>query len=216
VFAGSGSGSLFLGFTNNGAQIFLGRQGVAFDLSYDYTPLTAQWFHVAFVRSSGTLTLYINGQEKASSSTAQSYSTLSAPANLGFDGSSAFFVGYMDEFRVSDIARWTSDFTPPTAPYGEQASGGPGNPDTYTWFTTDVPLEGQLSRYLQNVQNIRDSLGLTSPLPADMATLNYIGANQIEQALLAVESCLQAMQAVFLRSGMTWATAGSPGFYFAN
>lgn len=27
------------------------------------------------------------------------------------------YFGYLDEIRVSNIARWTSDFTPPTEPY---------------------------------------------------------------------------------------------------
>ena len=27
------------------------------------------------------------------------------------------YIGYIDEFRVSDIARWTESFTPPTEPY---------------------------------------------------------------------------------------------------
>lgn len=32
-------------------------------------------------------------------------------------GDSSPYIGYMDEFRVSDIARWTESFTPPTEPY---------------------------------------------------------------------------------------------------
>lgn len=31
--------------------------------------------------------------------------------------SSGGYIGYLDEIRVSNIARWTSDFTPPTEPY---------------------------------------------------------------------------------------------------
>ena len=34
-----------------------------------------------------------------------------------------FFNGYLDELRISKgIARWTSDFTPPSSPYGKVAT----------------------------------------------------------------------------------------------
>jgi hypothetical protein len=36
-----------------------------------------------------------------------------------WDASCMYWNGYIDEFRISKgIARWTSNFTPPTAPYG--------------------------------------------------------------------------------------------------
>lgn len=42
------------------------------------------------------------------------------PLNLGFN-----FLGYMDEIRISNVARWTANFTPPTIPYGQQYVTGP-------------------------------------------------------------------------------------------
>ena len=41
-------------------------------------------------------------------------------------GSSGGFVGYLDEIRVSNIARWTTDFTPPTEPYVVYKNTEPG------------------------------------------------------------------------------------------
>ncbi|MFZ2188264.1 MAG: LamG-like jellyroll fold domain-containing protein [Candidatus Moraniibacteriota bacterium] len=78
------------------------------------------WTHVAVVRSSGTIKLYINGVAQT-----QTYSTslnftaqrLSIGGNMtGSTGGESFY-GYMDEFRVSNVARWTSNFTPETAAY---------------------------------------------------------------------------------------------------
>ena len=81
------------------------------------------WVHFAIVRNGNTLRIFLNGTKKAENT---SYSlTLNNPAIpliVGeFDpggGSDQPFKGYIDEFRISKgIARWTSDFTPPTEPY---------------------------------------------------------------------------------------------------
>jgi len=78
------------------------------------------WQHIAIVRSGSNVYFFVNG-------------TLSKTLNVGSDtfnlGSYNFLIGsgttsgyytncYVDEFRVSKgIARWTSDFTPPSSPY---------------------------------------------------------------------------------------------------
>jgi len=36
-----------------------------------------------------------------------------------------YFNGKMDEIRISNVARWTANFTPPTIPYGQQYVTGP-------------------------------------------------------------------------------------------
>jgi len=82
------------------------------------------WTHVAVVRSGNTWTLYKNGVSVA---TATSSSSFDPTYQLRIGGlyyyNAAMFHGYIDEVRISKgIARWTSNFTPPTSPY---------TPDTY-------------------------------------------------------------------------------------
>jgi hypothetical protein len=93
-------------------------------LSVSHTPNTGQWYHVAVVRSGDTFTLYLDGTSIASGSDSGSYGTSSSTFTIGEWGGNTgpndFGVdGNIDEFRISKgIARWTSDFTPPDAPYG--------------------------------------------------------------------------------------------------
>lgn len=103
----------------------------------------------------------------------------------------------------------------PEFPPGEETD----HRDPYTWFVDDVPTAGQLAQYLENVQALRNvisSAQFSADLPQSMAVLTYVGANAIEQILTEINAYITAMQSVFLCSGMAWATAGSPGFYFAN
>jgi hypothetical protein len=82
-------------------------------------PLTMNaWNHVAVVRSGNTLSVYINGVFDASVAFSGSFQDMSGSIYIGAysDGQSPFS-GYLDEYRVSNVARWTSSFTPPTAPY---------------------------------------------------------------------------------------------------
>lgn len=82
-----------------------------------------QWVHRAVVRNGNTLMLFVNGTLEYSYTLSGSIGYNSnLPMGIGgwavdAPGSSYFFMGYIDEFRVSDIARWTESFTPPTEPY---------------------------------------------------------------------------------------------------
>jgi len=81
-----------------------------------------QWFHVAIVRNVDYFTLYVAGVNVASGTQA---GALDTDLSLNIAGNRVpgyAFAGYMDEVRISKgIARWTSDFTPPTAPYSASA-----------------------------------------------------------------------------------------------
>lgn len=79
------------------------------------------WYHVALARSGNTWYVFQNGTQVGSSG---SYSTavsdLAAPLLISqyISGFAFNLDGWLDEYRVSKgVARWTSNFTPPTAPY---------------------------------------------------------------------------------------------------
>lgn len=79
------------------------------------------WVHAAIVRSGTDFMLFQNGQLTASASTALSLGDKPGLRTIGGRASDYSFPGYIDELRVSKgVARWTSNFTPPTSEYQEQ------------------------------------------------------------------------------------------------
>ena len=75
------------------------------------------WMHIAFVRANGTLTIYLNGSSVASGSLTDNASTVSTLGYIGIRYTETFpFAGYIDDLRITKgYARYTSNFTPPTA-----------------------------------------------------------------------------------------------------
>jgi hypothetical protein len=135
----SGLGGYVAQFTQTGNQrsfkfeynVFVG--GNILDYSTDgtneayqagtWTPSTDTWYHVATVRSGANLYQFVDGTQVGTTHNI-GVSTLfdsSGPLTVGYSdpgtGNSPLN-GWIDEVRVSKgIARWTSNFTPPTAPY---------------------------------------------------------------------------------------------------
>lgn len=81
--------------------------------------LSSGWNHVALVRSSNTWDIYYNGTSVDSNTASDSMPDLSSLLYIGQEGNSgSYFSGHIDELRVSKgVARWTTDFTPPTEAY---------------------------------------------------------------------------------------------------
>lgn len=160
------------------------------------------WTHIACIRHGTTTDFYING---TLANTVTDSLTTNDTIYLGFlqdAASSTYFQGYIDEFRVSDIARWTANFTPPTEPYHVELETGEPNDtiDPYTWYENDVPTASLMAVYLANVLAIHNTI-LTNPeLPETMEKLTITGANQIEQALVTVETAIAQIVAGFARS----------------
>jgi hypothetical protein len=85
------------------------------------------WFHFAMVRNGGTMIAYLNGTEYSRSSTFTSaYVSNPASGSVFIGGlpsvgvsTPGYFSGYIDELRISNIARYTEDFTAPTAPFAD-------------------------------------------------------------------------------------------------
>lgn len=82
------------------------------------TIATGVWTHLAFVKYGTALTIYINGVSSATatmSGTPQSGNTLFFL--VGKVTSATAFTGYIDDLRITKgLARYTQNFTPPTAP----------------------------------------------------------------------------------------------------
>ena len=94
-------------------------------ISATNSDLTAnQWQHIALVRSSNTTKLYINGTQQGSSYTDNNnynHNEMRIWHNsIGAENYTP--AGYIDEYRVSDSARYTSNFTPPSARFEDDAN----------------------------------------------------------------------------------------------
>lgn len=81
---------------------------------------TNEWVHWAFVRNGNHFLSYRNGSQYAATvlnGIPYQDSTHSMVIGEYRVGDSKPFKGYLEEFRISDIARWTGSFNPPTKPY---------------------------------------------------------------------------------------------------
>jgi len=78
-----------------------------------------QWAHVAVCRASGTSRLFLDGvlQGSASDTTNLTETTYSIGNSVG---ASNEFIGYIDDIRVSKVARYTANFTPATEPFPDK------------------------------------------------------------------------------------------------
>ena len=75
------------------------------------------WNHIAFVGNKTSMILFVNGVSQGSVNVNYSLAS-NADVKVGKNGNySEYFTGYITEIRFSNIARWTTDFTPPTEPY---------------------------------------------------------------------------------------------------
>ena len=82
------------------------------------TLATGRWYHIAVERSGSTVTLYIDGISRGT--TTQSVTDVNVPMIIGgWDYNSNYPLnGYIDELRFSKgIARWAQDFALPSSAY---------------------------------------------------------------------------------------------------
>lgn len=81
---------------------------------------TDEWYHLAVVRSGNDFALYIDGESVATGTDSDSIPNFTGTFKVGMsgNGSSDAMHGWMDEVRVSNVARWSAAFALPRAPYG--------------------------------------------------------------------------------------------------
>ena len=107
VEAGAG-----VSFHTQSAQLFTGTNGRIGTIN------TGQWHHVAWVRYNGTITAYIDGVSAGSASNSTNF--ISSNTYIGWNAFAGENTGsvYIQDLRITKkIARYTSNFTPPTEPF---------------------------------------------------------------------------------------------------
>ena len=126
------------------------------------------WVHIALVRSSGTIKMYINGnvQTQTYASTAN-YLSHSARPVIGINGdntTSDDMYGYISDVRVAiGTAHYTTNFTPPTAPLSSTGA--------------ELHIKGTDASIIDKSQINNIDLGSTSIV--GNSTTKWSGANSI-------------------------------------
>jgi hypothetical protein len=93
---------------------------VSTNLAFGDANTTGAWNHYAIVRSGNSLFAFKDGQLLNSGGTAIAVTINNGDrhANIGSLETGGFFNGYIDDLRITKgIARYTANFTPPTAPF---------------------------------------------------------------------------------------------------
>lgn len=119
VTQGASSGAFQIGYDGS-TQFGSASALVAWDVQSTTLPTVNAWNHVAISRSGSTLRAFIGGTLTASATRTGGYSGGTGSAErIGQNntGTAFPFAGYVQEYRVSNIARYTSNFTPSSTPF---------------------------------------------------------------------------------------------------
>ncbi|MBW1802156.1 MAG: hypothetical protein JRJ85_15675 [Deltaproteobacteria bacterium] len=107
------------------AELYNGNLGWGYgSTEYDsgaWSPSADTWYHVAWVATDGGTHLksYVDGHQIGTEVSIPNVDDFDLALTIGQSHNYHFLKGYLDEIRISKgIARWTSDFTPPSEPYG--------------------------------------------------------------------------------------------------
>jgi len=116
---GSGSNNLmFIDYSGGSTGVLSSQSGGTVATRSGVTLNT--WHHLAVVRNGTSVTCYVNGVG-GTPQTIDPGSSGSVSLLVGYDGGTSparYFNGYMDDLRVTrGVARYTANFTPPTAPF---------------------------------------------------------------------------------------------------
>lgn len=154
---GSAYGLWTFGYSTSGSRlnfaVWTGSGYVDYFSSSVAGSLTAgAWHHVAVVRTANVLTFYVNGASHGTTA----FSVTQANGGKGFvigcrehaGGPIEAMNGYIDEVRVSKVARYTSNFTPPTSLGGGKIGIGTTTPATKLQVVDTV--DGQVGIRVDN------------------------------------------------------------------
>jgi hypothetical protein len=108
--------------STGGFQVYFNGQSA---LVENTTMAINNWHHFALVRSGSTVRAYVNGTQQTSTKTVTGdIGTATYPTwyLAGLTNDADCMLGYMDEVRFSNSARYTAGFTPSTTPFVNDAN----------------------------------------------------------------------------------------------
>ena len=172
---------------------------------------TGNWHHIAVVRNgqadnSGgdVIDLYLDGVSKhstadgtASSNNAAVYLTTypDPPGGTRFNG-------YLDEFRISTVPRWTDDFTPETAPYGLTVNATGNFTSATQTANASVSTMGIVVLYKNNAGTATLNTDLVAEVSANGGT-NYSSATLVAGGTFSSGINIAAVSGVSVTAGTT-------------
>ena len=124
-YSGSSSGMAIEKLADNTIKVNMTGDGA--DITGTTTLSTGQWYHIALSGDDGSYKLFLNGTQEGSTFTG---SSTNGTTNKyigtfywsGLGGAVRLWNGYIEDFRITKgLARYTSNFTPPTSTHSTQA-----------------------------------------------------------------------------------------------
>ena len=150
------------------------------------------WHHVAVARSGTTWRLFVDGVQVASNTFSGGFTDVGLPINLGRQpGYTRGFAGNLAQVRITKgFARYTANFTPPSAPFlgaGEMSG------------VVEDASGNQAARLIRAIRE--DTGGLVDSVMSDGTTGEYLITARVDSAhtLIAYPAAGESLPALTLR-----------------
>jgi len=125
--------------TNSGVSFYFNGTTIAGSTSMT----DSNFHHFAMVRDGSTARAFIDGISIGTASPSWATSTASDVVNIGSQNASNYFTGHIDEVRVTTgLARYTSNFTVPSAAFSNPETANHFLPVATITATNDSPTNG--------------------------------------------------------------------------
>jgi fibronectin type 3 domain-containing protein len=103
--------------TSNQIDVYLDDVAV---VTAPWTPLPGVWYHLTVSRAAGAVRFFVNGVQVGPTGVSLTKLSSNQPFNVGSPYGN-FPKGWVDEFRISNSARWTTNFSPLIERYSPDA-----------------------------------------------------------------------------------------------
>lgn len=144
---GAGYSPFHVDISSNVPRFLACTSEMTWDVAVSGTALSYDtWHHIAAVRSGTSFKLYVDGSSVGTpGSEASALMSVTNSLYIASDGGGGSLNGYLDDIRITKgVARYTENFTPPTAPHLNAANGQTGASEP-TWPTSGTVVDGSVT-----------------------------------------------------------------------